>query len=131
MKTTTLIAVIAMLALASCTDNTAALQAQIKKLETENAAQKQQIASLSVTGYVIAQNLNHFDHSGISNFFDAPEFWESTYYVDPSGECYSKCARFYNTATATCQQITDSSKRLACVKEAYRNLVDCTNACSK
>ncbi|MBG9376887.1 hypothetical protein I5907_11610 [Panacibacter sp. DH6] len=129
MKKLTLLISFALLACVSCTDNTAALQEKITTLEKQNAAQKQQIATLAVTGYVMAQNLNHFDHSGLWNFFDAPEFWEKTYDVDPSAQCYSKCANFYSIANSACQKITDSVKRMACVQEAYNNLIACTGAC--
>lgn len=116
--------------MASCNNKVdVSQQRKIAELEKQNALQQKHIATLSVLGYSMAKSLDHFDHSGIWNFFNSPEFWQNTYDVDPSTECYSKCARFYGLANSNCQKIADSVQRLACVEEAYRNLVSCTETC--
>lgn len=131
MKKILLVTTLFVLFFAGCKEaKTNNLEKKIVELEKMNKEKEKKIITLAVTVKVMSQNLSRFDHSGIWNFFNEKEFWETTYDVDPSTECRSNCAKNYQIANTHCQTIRDSTERLNCVNEAYRNLSNCTSACN-
>lgn len=102
------------------------LKKRISELEKKLDEKEQQVAELAVTVIAVAA----IGDTPLQDFFNAPEFWESTYEVDPTTGCLGGCSRTYqSTILNTCSEIKDEEERQACVDSAYARMLLCTAAC--
>jgi hypothetical protein len=130
MKIALFIIALATLTFTGCKKNNQAteLEKKVATLEKLNKENDKKVMALAVTVQVLAKNLNHFDHSPLWNFFNASEFWENTYGIDPF-RCNNACGSGYNTSLLRCNAIQDSTERNKCITETNLWLINCITGC--
>lgn len=130
MKKMSIITLLFALIFCSCKKNktTAELRKKLIQLEKINKEKDKKVMALAVTVQMLARDLNQFDHSGISIFFDAPEFWEDTYNINPF-RCNTACGSGYGAALKRCNTIQDSKEREKCINETNSWFINCISGC--
>ncbi len=74
--------------------------------------------------------IHDFPGDPLQDFFNSPEFWESTW-DSGSSDCNKGCQEANKASRAACAAMTDSDKREACYAEAYLRVCACADGCSK